>query len=131
MIATLSTAVVCSMNSVPSQSLYHGFSTVITKSTLDEPFQILYNVLCSGHESNAYKRVISLVVIDIYLHLLCCRDKFSKAQKRKSGILKSAASVMNELQRNIDGWEVSTRQTDRHITLLMTVLILIVVFLLG
>ncbi|XP_031567931.1 son of sevenless homolog 1-like isoform X2 [Actinia tenebrosa] len=32
-------------------------------------------------------------------------DKFSKAQKRKSGILKSAASVMNELQRNIDGWE--------------------------
>ena len=34
------------------------------------------------------------------------RDQFSKAQKRKSGILKSAASVMNELQRNIDGWEV-------------------------
>ncbi|KXJ14446.1 Son of sevenless-like 1 [Exaiptasia diaphana] len=32
-------------------------------------------------------------------------DKFNRAQKRKSGVLKSAASTMNELQRNIDGWE--------------------------
>ena len=34
------------------------------------------------------------------------RDKFTRAQKRKSGAFRSAAVIMNELQRNIDGWEV-------------------------
>lgn len=32
-------------------------------------------------------------------------DKFSRAQKRKSGAFRSAAVLMNELQRNIEGWE--------------------------
>lgn len=32
-------------------------------------------------------------------------DKFSRVQKRKSGAFRSAAVIMNELQRNIDGWE--------------------------
>ena len=34
-------------------------------------------------------------------------DSFSRAQKRKSGAFRSAAVVMSELQKNIDGWEVS------------------------
>lgn len=32
-------------------------------------------------------------------------DSFSRAQKRKSGAFRSAAVVMSELQKNIDGWE--------------------------
>ncbi|PFX16973.1 Son of sevenless-like 1 [Stylophora pistillata] len=32
-------------------------------------------------------------------------DQFTKAQKRKSGAFRSAAVIMNELQRNIEGWE--------------------------
>ncbi|XP_029189589.2 son of sevenless homolog 1-like [Acropora millepora] len=32
-------------------------------------------------------------------------DNFSRAQKRKSGAFRSAAVIMNELQKNIDGWE--------------------------
>ena len=45
------------------------------------------------------------------LPLIMCvsvnRDNFSRAQKRKSGAFRSAAVIMNELQKNIDGWEVS------------------------
>ena len=45
------------------------------------------------------------------LSLIMCvsvnRENFSRAQKRKSGAFRSAAGVMNELQKNIDGWEVS------------------------
>jgi len=40
--------------------------------------------------------------------MLVIRDKLTRAQKRKSGAFRSAAVMMNELQRNIDGWEVST-----------------------
>ena len=36
------------------------------------------------------------------------RDQFTKAQKRKSGAFRSAAVIMNELQRSIEGWEVIT-----------------------
>lgn len=32
-------------------------------------------------------------------------DQFTKAQKRKSGAFRSAAVIMNELQRSIEGWE--------------------------
>ena len=44
----------------------------------------------------------------LYCNLLLSltRDKFTRAQKRKSGAFRSAAVIMNELQRNIDGWEV-------------------------
>lgn len=42
----------------------------------------------------------------LLLLLSLCRDKFTRAQKRKSGAFRSAAVIMNELQRNIDGWEV-------------------------
>ena len=42
------------------------------------------------------------------LNLQICfgRDQFTKAQKRKSGAFRSAAVIMNELQRSIEGWEV-------------------------
>ena len=46
-------------------------------------------------------------------HCKCCesvirRDKLTRSQRRKSDVLRSTATVIKDLQKNIEGWEVSS-----------------------
>ena len=54
------------------------------------------------------------VIFNISYSLYFRDFKFGRAQKRKSGAFRSAAVQMNELQRNIDGWEVGDEMDTLH-----------------